>query len=107
MAFEITTSSYRLERRRGAPVKEAVRAGLFAGTGAAFFGLIGAQVAMDERFIVAGLLTLSQAVLIALAVAAGLLGGSPEGGDDPARALRRAAQSPGWLSAWSSVGWCS
>ena len=92
MAFEITTSSYRLERRRGAPVKEAVRAGLFAGTGAAFFGLIGAQVAMDERFIVAGLLTLSQAVLIALAVAAGLLGGSAGGGgDDPARALTRGA----------------
>ena len=92
MAFEITTSSYRLERRRGAPVKEAVRAGLFAGAGAAFFGLIGAQVAMDERFIVAGLLTLSQAVLIALAIAAGFFGGSPaKRGDDAARTLTRGA----------------
>ena len=92
MAFEITTSSYRLERRRGTPVKEAVRAGLYAGVGAAFFGLIGAQVAMDQRFIIVGLLTLSQGVLIALVVAAGMLEGlAPEDGDDPARTLTRGA----------------
>src|SRR5258706_6983074 len=92
MAFEITTSSYRLLRRRGTPASGAVRAGLYAGVGAAFFGLIGAQVAMDQRFIIVGVVTLSQGVLIALAVAAGMMCAPAAGAsDDPARILTRGA----------------
>lgn len=71
MAFEITTSSFRLERRRRSPAIEAINAGLLAGAAGVFFCLVGAYVAMDKRFIIDHWLTLSQAILLAFGLIAG------------------------------------
>ena len=72
MTFEITTSSFRLDRRQGRPASEAARAGLLAGLAGVFFALIGAYVTMNERFIVDDWLTLSQVALLAFGLSGGI-----------------------------------
>ncbi len=71
MSFNTVTSSFKVTRRRGAPLAEAARLGLIAGAALVAFALIGAYAAMDKRHVVEDLLTLSQIACGLMVFAAG------------------------------------
>ena len=74
MSFEIVTSSFRLERRRSGNTAEVLRVGLFAGIGAVAFALVGAYVAMEQRAVIEGALSLAQTFMLSIGLAAGIFG---------------------------------
>ncbi|TBW35487.1 branched-chain amino acid ABC transporter permease [Siculibacillus lacustris] len=70
-SFDIVTSSFRIHRRRGHAVAEAVRAGAFAGAAAIAFALVGAYLIMDRRFVVEDIITLAQTVVLLFVLGGG------------------------------------
>lgn len=74
MSFEIISSSYKLERRRGGRLAEALRVGAYVGLGAVGFALVGAFVTMDQRAVIEGMLGLGRTFMLVLGLAAGVLG---------------------------------
>ncbi|MBS7540059.1 branched-chain amino acid ABC transporter permease [Ancylobacter lacus] len=86
MSFNTVTSSFKVTRRRRAPLAEAARVGLIAGAALVAFALIGAYAAMDKRHVVEDLLTLSQIACGLMVFAAGYAT-ARDGRSGPAAAL--------------------
>ncbi|MQT14754.1 branched-chain amino acid ABC transporter permease [Segnochrobactrum spirostomi] len=91
MTFAAVTSSYRLERRRGGALAEALRIGLFGGLAAIAFALVGAYTIMDGRPVIEGVLTLAQTVLVTIGLATGAFGARAAGAAPAATRLAHGA----------------
>jgi branched-chain amino acid transport system permease protein len=92
MSFNTVTSSFKVTRRRKAPLIETLQVGGLAGLAAIAFALIGAYVAMDKRHVIEDTLTLSQVACALIAIAAGYVAGRDAGGGSSgARAMLHGA----------------